>query len=178
MKRALLFVAMWSGTAYADDGYCDYVEGVASANAAVQYAPQLFGQFGVIEQPPFATNPSQNTGLRLVAGVRFSFTGIYQGGRTNDHAKADCERHTALEQVRGETSARALDARARVIDAALVEADKILGQSDADMQARRTTAQEATATRLRVEELRELSAETHRQMSALPAATDRVPQGR
>jgi hypothetical protein len=174
--RALAIVAVLSSTAYADnadDGYCDYVEGVAAANNAAMIAPQLFGQFGYVEQPPFAVNPTQNSGLRLIAGVKFSFTGIYQGVNTKDHARADCARHKALESVRGETQARALGARARVIDEALVEADKILGQSDADMQARRTTAQEATATRLRVEELRELSAETHRLLSALPAATDR-----
>ncbi|MDB4953924.1 MAG: hypothetical protein JWO36_1493 [Myxococcales bacterium] len=172
----LLLVGLLSGTASAEtsqDGYCDYVEGVASATSAALVAPQLFGQFGYVEQPPFAINPSTNSGLRLIAGVRFSFTGVYQGVTTKDHAKADCARHQSLESIRGETQARALSARAKIIDAALLEADKILGQSDADMQARRTTAQEATATRLRVEELRELSAETHRQLAALPAETDR-----
>ena len=55
-----------------------------------------------------------------------------------------------------------------MLDLALVEAEKILAQTTADLDARRTTAQEATATRLRVEELRRLAAQTHRELSRLP----------
>jgi hypothetical protein len=156
-----------------DDGYCDYVEGVASAQAAIQLGPELFSQFGYVEQPPFATNPSQNSGLRFIGGVRVRIDGFYDGVTTKDHARADCRRHKALDQVRGETAARALAARAAVLDGAIAEAAKILRQSDADLEARRTTAQEATATRLRVDELRALSADAHRQLSALPPPTDR-----
>src|SRR5262249_9473281 len=58
-----------------------------------------------------------------------------------------------------------------VLDEALGEAEKILKSQTADLEARRTTAQEATATRLRVEELRALSADAHRQLSALPQQT-------
>ena len=50
-----------------DDGYCDFVEGTASANAATLYAPELFGQFGRIEQTVFAETPSSNPGnLRVI----------------------------------------------------------------------------------------------------------------
>ena len=44
----------------ADDGYCDYVEGVAKAQAAVLFAPTVFGQFGLIEQA---------AGAKLVPGA-------------------------------------------------------------------------------------------------------------
>ena len=152
-----------------NDGYCDYVQGVASAQSALLFAPTVFGQFGLIEQAAGAANPDlQSGGLRLITGVRVSFDGIYKGLATRDRAKADCRRHKALEAVRGETAYQALDARAKVLDDALAETDKILSSTKDDLDARRTTAQEATATRLRVEELRQMATQTHRDMSLLP----------
>jgi len=170
---ALAAASACPGLATADsisgDGYCDYVEGVASAQSALKFAPQVFSEFGYIEQSIASTNPDlQGNGLRLVAGLKYQLTGLYEGPVIQDHARADCRRHQALEQVRGETLYRALDARMKVLDAALVEADKLLAAVNADLEARRTTAQEATATRLRVEELRQLSTDAHNQMSALP----------
>lgn len=153
----------------ANDGYCDYVQGVASAKAALLFAPTVFGQFGLIEQAAGAANPDiQSGGLRLITGVRVSLDGIYKGLTTRDRARADCRRHKALEAVRGETAYQALDARAKVLDEALAETAKILAATKEDLDARRTTAQEATATRLRVEELRQLATQTHRDMSLLP----------
>jgi hypothetical protein len=175
--RAIILVAALSSTAYAetqDDGYCDYVEGVANSQAAVQMSPELIGSIGYVEQPESSLNPGGETkGLRLIAGVRYKVSGIYQGNATRARAKADCRRHRAFEQVRGETTSRAIAARLRVLDTALVEAEKILRTDEADFAARRTTAQEATATRVRVEELRELAAEDHRQMSTLPLPSER-----
>ncbi|HEY5946100.1 MAG TPA: hypothetical protein VIV40_11445 [Kofleriaceae bacterium] len=173
--RALLIVAVLSGTAYADtqdDGYCDYVEGVANADAAVQMSPELIGSLGYVEQPEAQSVPGGETkGLRLIAGVRYSLSGLYAGTATRGRAHADCRRHRAFEQVRGETTSRALAARLKVLDTALLEAEKILRSDEADFAARRMTAQEATATRVRVEELRELAAADHRQMSTLPPPT-------
>jgi hypothetical protein len=151
------------------DGYCDYVEGVAAAQGALKLAPQVFTEFGYIEQSIASTNPDvQGNGLRLLAGLKYQLTGIYEGSVIKDRASADCRRHQALEQVRGETQYRALDARVHVLDAAIAETDKLLATVTADLEARRTTAQEATATRLRVEELRQLSTDVHNQMSTLP----------
>lgn len=173
--RAVLVISMIlvaGPAAHADDGYCDYVQGVADAESAVLFAPTVFGQFGLIEQAAGAANPDlKSGGLRLITGVRVSLDGIYKGLATRDRAHADCRRHRALEQVRGETAYQALDARAQVLDGALVETDKILAQVKDDLDARRTTTQEATATRLRVEELRQLATQTHHDMSLLPAPT-------
>ena len=187
MRAAILTtLVLASGVAAADtdapetsgDGYCDYVQGVASAQSAVLFAPQVFGTFGLVEQSAGAVNPDINSGgLRLIAGVRVSLDGIYQGLATRDHARADCRRHKALEQVRGETAYHALDARAKVLDDALAEIDKILKQTTSDLDARRTTAQEATATRLRVEELRQLALQTHRDMSLLPQPQSDIELG-
>ena len=50
-----------------DDGYCDFVEGSASATAAPLLGPEVFGQFGYIEQPSFAVNPTDSDNLRAIA---------------------------------------------------------------------------------------------------------------
>lgn len=160
------------------DAYCDYVEGVANAQAAVQMSPELIGSLGYVEQPPAAINPdASDKGLRLIAGVRYSLSGLYTGFATRGRAKADCRRYRAFEQVRGETTSRAIAARLKVLDEALVEAERILQSHERDFAARRATAQETTATRVRVEELRELAARDHRQLSALPPPSERPLTG-
>ena len=179
--RALAVLALLSGTAYAetqDDGYCDYVEGVANADAAIKMSPELIGSIGYVEQPSADAIPdASQKGLRLIAGVRYSLSGVYEGFATRGRAKADCRRHRAFEQVRGETTSRAIAARLRVLDDALREAEQILRTDERDFAARRVTAQEATATRVRVDELRELAAEDHRQLSSLPPPSDRPLTG-
>jgi hypothetical protein len=180
--RSLLLIAALSSTAYAqapkDDGYCDFVEGVASAQSAVQFAPELIGSFGYVEQPLSSTVPDTvEKGARITAGVRWKLSGIAEGIATRGRASADCRRHKAFDQVRGETASRAIAARIAVLDSAVTEAEKILRTDEADFAARRTTAQEATATRVRVEELRTLVAEDKRQLSSLPAPTDRPLAG-
>src|SRR3954470_4855506 len=51
-----------AGSGAYDDGYCDYVQGVASAQSAIQLAPALFGQFGYIEQAVTSSVPSSASG--------------------------------------------------------------------------------------------------------------------
>jgi len=172
---ATLLCVSTAGVADAEptnDGYCEFIEGVADAESAIMFAPELFTQFGRIEQSSISVQPGEDPGaLRFIGGVKLRLSGIYEGLATKGRAKAECKRHSALEQIRGETLYRAFDARVTVIDAALPEAEKILTQVSADLDARRTTAQEATATRLRIEELRRISTETHQTMSSLPRPT-------
>jgi hypothetical protein len=176
--RPLLLLCVFTSIASAqpsapDDGYCDYVRGVSSATSAVLLSPTLIGMFGYVDQSIASATVNPNNTLRAIAGVKYSLSSAYQGMVTRDHAEADCRRHQSLEQVRGETTARALAARAKVLDEALGQAEAYLKETNADLEARRTTAQEATALRLRVEELRGLAADAHNQLSALPAPTDR-----
>lgn len=153
-----------------DDGYCDYVEGSASADAATLQAPQLFGQFGYIEQPQFAETPTTGTSnLRLLGGVRYSITNILAGSATKSRAKADCRRHKASTMMRNATTMYAVAARVKVLEAAQPEAEKMLAEINAELEARRATIPEATAMRLRVEELRSLAAIARRELAALPA---------
>ncbi|NVB82468.1 MAG: hypothetical protein HOV81_29080 [Kofleriaceae bacterium] len=157
-----------------DDGYCDFVEGSASATAAPLLGPEVFGQFGYIEQPSFAVNPTDSDNLRAIAGIRYSITNIYAGIQHKARAAADCKRHNALLGLRGATNARALAARLKVYEDAQQEAEKMLADANAAVEQRRMTAQEATATRMRVEDLRSLTATARRDLAMLPPA-DQVP---
>lgn len=161
----------------ADDGYCDYIEGTAAATAAPLFTPELYGMFGYIEQPAFAVTPLGDTSnLRAIGGLRYSLTNIFAGRAIKARARADCRRHDALLallSVRGATAARALAAQIRVYDDAQAEAERLLAAINADLEARRATIPEATATRLRVEELRALAARARSELAALPQADPR-----
>jgi hypothetical protein len=157
-----------------DDGYCDYVEGSAAAAAAPLMAPELYALFGRIEQPTFTVLPEGDaTNLRVIGGVRYSITNLLSGSAIRSRARADCRRHKSLAVLNGATTARALAAQIRVYDDAAAEAERILTQVNADLEARRTTAPEATATRLRVEQLRTLAATARSALAAMPAADSR-----
>lgn len=161
-----------AGTARAEppDAYCEHVQGVADAQSATLFAPDLFASFGYVDQPETVMVPDSTANdVRITAGLRYRLSGIYEGIVTKKRAKADCKRHEALEQVQGDTTYRALEARAAVLDEAMAKADKMLSAANADLDKRRATTQEVTATRLRVDELRELAADTRRQLDALPA---------
>jgi len=156
-----------------DDGYCDWVEGAASAQTALLWSPEVFGSFGYLDQTGLVATPdSTGNDLRVTAGVRYSLSNIYQGVLTRARAEAECRRHRALGQLEWDTSYRALQARARVLERALPQAQSWLDSSTRDFEQRQTSLQELTATRLRVDALRALMAETQRQLGeAQPAKT-------
>jgi hypothetical protein len=169
---ATLLIIAAAGTARAEppDAYCEKVEGVADAQSATLFAPDLFASFGYVDQPETVMVPDSTANdLRITAGIRYKLSGIYEGVLTKKRAKADCQRHEAIGQVQGDTTYHALEAEATVLDDAMAKADKMLDGADADLDKRRATAQEVQATRLRVDALREMTAETHRQLDALPA---------
>lgn len=172
---AASLLTVLAGTARADsDAYCEHVQGVAAAQSALLFAPELFTSFGYVDQPETVMVPdSTSNDLRITAGIRYELSGIYEGILTKKRAKADCRRQEALDQVQGDTTYRALEARAQVLDEAMARADKLLADADADLDRRRATAVEVTATRLRVDALRELTAETRRQLDELPQPADK-----
>lgn len=169
LSLSSLVVLVIASPAFADDGYCDYVEGTAAAESITLFAPEVFAQLGYIELNTVGMGTVENDGTRFVGGVRWRLSGIFEGNATRDRASADCAKHRAFEQVRGDTLRAGLEARGKVYDQAIPEAEKILAATNADFAARRATAQEATATRLRVEDLRRAANDNATTLRALPA---------
>src|SRR5690606_1574294 len=116
-------------------------------------------------------------GLRFIGGLRYRLTGLYEGLALGARAEADCRRHRAFQHMRSETLHRALEARVKVLEGALPEAEELLARAGAELAARRATAQDATATRVRVEELRRLAMEARRALRDLPAPGGGDPRG-
>ena len=116
------------GTAAAEgDAYCDYVEGVASAESALLLSPELFGTFGYIDQPIGAAPEATSNDLRVTAGVQVRLGSMYQGLLTRRRAKADCQRSRALDQVDRE------DAQAGERDHGLLEILRMGGAVNAGL---------------------------------------------
>lgn len=159
-----------------DDGYCDFVQGTASANAATRALPEVFGEFGYIEQPSFGMTPgAEPNNRRVLGGVRYTITNLLVASATKSVAAAECRRHRAQAQLQSRTNgvlgaaaARGLAAKLRVYEEAQTEAQRILTETQSDLEARRLTAPEAFATRMRVEDLRSLAAQTRIDMAAIP----------
>jgi hypothetical protein len=181
--RAALALLLLAGRAGADadaphDGYCDFVEGAADAESDLLYAPSAYGGIGYVKSPTVTSAAEAVTaGGRVVAGLSYNFIGILQGNATRDRGRADCRRHQALDRVQGETLFRALDARLRVFEGSRAEGERILAQAAEDLRARRATVQDVVALRLRMDELRDLAADTRRQLEALPAPSRGAPAG-
>jgi hypothetical protein len=170
-----MVIATWSAiaapaaTARAD-GYCDLVEGVASSESALLLAPELFATYGYLDQGPIVTAPeASGDDTRLTAGVQYRLSGIVEGFAVRNRARADCERHMALGRLQRETVHRGLAARARILDDAVERGDRILEMVDRDFKQRRATAQEVTATRIRVDEIRAMAAATRLEIVRLGA---------
>lgn len=155
-----------------DDGYCDWVEGTAAATSAVLMSPEVFGTFGYLDQTGLTAVPdSTGNDLRITAGLNYSLSGLYRGALTRQRAEADCRRHQNLGRLEQDTAYRALQARAKVLAEAMSEAQEMLDTATRDFEQRQASLQELTATRLRVDGLRALAAETQRQLGqAQPAA--------
>jgi hypothetical protein len=165
----ILLVASATATAAHGDAYCDHAKAVAAAQSSTLIAPELFTSFGYVEQPAAAAIPSTTSDdLRFTLGVKYSLGNLFEGAVVRQRAGADCRRQRALSSVQGVPQRRALAARAKVLDAAMGEASKLLDEADDDMRSRRATAQEVMATRLRVEQLRALTAATHAELDTLP----------
>jgi hypothetical protein len=150
------------------DGYCDFVEGVADAQSDLLYAPQLFGTIGYVKEPIGAGAAALEAGARAQAGIDYKISGLWEASATREHGRVDCRRHQALDRVQGESMYAALEEKAKILAEVGKEADKILAHEMEELSARRTTSTEIVAIRLRVNELRELAADTRRQLAALP----------
>ena len=167
------------------DGYCDFVLGTAAAQSALAWSPELFGNFGYIDQQTGVLDvpePGTASSLRLTAGLRYSLSGIFTGLALRNRAEADCRRQRALSRVRqtsqnGEQLARraALLAQLKVLEGAQPEAGNMLRQAQAQFQQRNIAAPELLALRLRVDDLAATVAAARREVQALPPETMNQP---
>ncbi|HEY5925773.1 MAG TPA: hypothetical protein VIV11_29000 [Kofleriaceae bacterium] len=155
--------------AHADDA-CDHAQAVASAQSALDVAPQLFGTAGYLKTSEVdgVGDPVVTSGMRVTAGVAYDLTGLLEGSAKRARARAVCQRHTALTQLQGASTYRGLEARAKVLDAAVGEADQQLGKLAVEVRERVATEQELVAMRLRVDDLRRLAATTRKELAAQP----------
>jgi len=150
-----------------NDGYCEFVEGAAAAQADLLQAPTAFASLGYVKEPTGAG--AVTSGTRGALGLQYNFVGIASGSATRARAEADCKRHQALDRVQGETVYRALRAKKKIYDEAMAEADKMMAIAAEDLRQHRTVAQDVVAMRVRVNELHDLQSDTARLIDSLPA---------
>src|SRR5262245_33575539 len=111
MRRLLILVLalVAAPTAAHADASCDYVKGVAAADAAIGFAPSEFASFGYVDAPATMDAPTATgNDTRFTVGAAYRLTGIYEGAKTRARADAACRRHLALADVHDATTARAL----------------------------------------------------------------------
>jgi hypothetical protein len=159
--------------------YCEYVESSAASESAVLRSPWLFSSFGTVQgslgADEVASLPGQRAlWLRLQAGVGVSPTRVYQAGLLKDRAAAECERYRARHEIvalltPGALNRSALEARSKVLAAAMPRAEELLVESARLLEASRTTLQEHSARLLRVDGLRRALSDLRMQLAALPA---------
>ncbi|WP_163780469.1 hypothetical protein [Myxococcus vastator] len=152
-------------------GYCDFVRGVGSAEAALELAPEVFGAFGVVNAGE-ATGGAGTTPLgeptpRITAGLMYDFVGLYRGRALHKRAEADCRRQramvvleAAIRQGSGLGEQAALEARARVLEEALPNAEALLTSLRNDMKQGQVTLEELNAVQVRLDGLRQLATST------------------
>ncbi|MFP2905259.1 hypothetical protein ACLESD_09415, partial [Pyxidicoccus sp. 3LFB2] len=77
-------------------GYCDFVRGVADAEAALELAPELFAGIGVVNvgeaEGGINATPLGGPKPRVTAGIGYDVVGLYRGGAIRRRAEADCRR--------------------------------------------------------------------------------------
>jgi hypothetical protein len=168
-------------------GYCDFVRGVADAQAALELAPDLFAGLGAVNAGEAAggagTNPLGSPKLRVTAGVAYDFVGLYRGSALRKRAEADCRRQRALAALQAAVSQgsglgeeSALEARARVLEDALPRAEERVTALRDDLREGKTTLEELNAVQVRLDNLRALATDTALARARL-AARPRFPEG-
>ncbi len=169
MRNTLIFTVLaLTATAAADD-FCDHARAVAAAEADLLVAPELFVTAGYTQQPAILFGEVATTAQpRVIAGVELGIMRIAAGSATRGRADAECHRHAAADRITRGPTGRALAAQLSVLDGALVEGDAMLAQLTAAVDQQVATRPELISTRLRLDELRALSTEAHRQLAMLP----------
>ena len=169
-----------------EPGHCAFVRGVSDAEAAVLLAPDVFASVGVVnagEADGSGGVPLGGPTPRLTAGLSYDVVGLYRGLTVRRRAEAECERYRAFSALRAAVmrgpdvgAEAALAARARVLEAALPEAEQLLASLREDMKEGRATLDELNALQLRLDGLRALAHETAKErerLATLPRPSER-----
>ncbi|HSP77814.1 MAG TPA: hypothetical protein VLQ93_04760 [Myxococcaceae bacterium] len=166
------------GEAPREPGYCAFVRGVADSESALLLAPEVFASVGAVNAGTASgvEVPLGRPTPRLTAGLGYDFMGLYRGLALRRRAEAECERYRALSSLKA-TLARGLDVgaesalgeQARVLEAALPEAEQLLASLREEVREGRATLEELNALQIRLDDLRALVAETQMKRDRLGA---------
>jgi hypothetical protein len=160
-------------------GACTYLHGVADAEADVLIGPELFARYGAVNLVEAA---SEGTVIgaakqRLTLGVNYSFGHLYQGITVRNRGAAECRRERARAGLEaalyaGSDYAKgpALAARARILEAAIPEGQKIVDEVREDVRKQAATVEEMEVAQLRLDTLRAFAAQTALEREKLPPA--------
>jgi hypothetical protein len=146
-------------------GYCAHVKGVARSESATLVAPELFARVGTVSAGE-ALGPT-GADMRVTAGLSYSLSQLRRGLGLRGRADAECRREeararllAALERGRELGMEPALAARARVLEPALPEGERIVERVRVLVRTEGSTLEELDAARLRLDELRATAART------------------
>jgi hypothetical protein len=178
--------AAWREAEAAD--YCREVTSAAGSESALLWSPRLFSRFGLGRNGTSGDDDDlDSVGRRpvwnLQAGVDVSPVRMHTGALVEARARAECRRHGAELALEDLSAAFILDqrpplvAQVAALRAELPGAEKLLVESSAALAGSRISLQQHTATRRRVETLRQSVMEAEFALAAVPAL-DSSPSSR
>ncbi|MBL8606365.1 MAG: hypothetical protein JNL38_03555 [Myxococcales bacterium] len=158
----------------AAEAYCRYVGAVASSTSAPMLSPALFASGGLTNGNDVSGGGSSApTSPRLVAGVSYTFSGLYRGLTVRKAAEAECARYESFTKLLAftyshhqGTSAPALAAKQTVLRGAMPDADAMLARARKSLQDSRITVEELEGIAMRVDALHAAETDTSGKLRA------------
>ncbi|HEX9291536.1 MAG TPA: hypothetical protein VF904_18605 [Anaeromyxobacteraceae bacterium] len=163
------------------ESFCRYETAAAAAESDLLVSPELIGSFGWTHftERDDPGGVSETLRPRLLAGMRYSVSGLYRGLLTKDRARAECARYRALSAMRSfvESGAAALDRpalerRVEVLRGAIPAAEALVNDIRGRTDEGTATVVELNTTELRLDELRMLLAQATAQLEAIPSTAE------
>jgi hypothetical protein len=163
--------------------YCDFVAAAAESESAIDKAPWLFAEGGVIPVHTLGGVPAADIGTptaypRILAGVGFSPTNFYRGVLGAQYARAECLRYRTALEIREiaaidpeSFSVSGWSAKLAVLDEAIPQGDAVVAKIKERVAVGQATTQDLDAAVIRLDALRELRAEARDHLAGLHAPT-------
>ena len=178
--------SIWREEEAAD--YCRHVTSVAGSESALLWSPRLFSRFGLGRGGSTGDSDDLDTVGRkpawyFQAGVDVSPVRMHTGALVEARARAECRRRGAelvVEDLAAELvvdEQPALVAQVAALNAELPGAEELLVQSSAALAGSRISLQQHTATRRRVEALRQSVMEAEFELAGV-STPDSTPSAR